>query len=393
VAVIPPSPATGGGDPSAAPIKVFVQIPCLNEEATLPLVLQSIPRSLPGIASVEVIVIDDGSTDATTEVAQRFGVEHIIVHKRTMGLARSFHDGVTLALELGADVLVNTDGDNQYPQDRIPDLVEPIVDGTADIVIADRQTATIEHFSPLKKALQRLGTWVVNKAAGTDLPDAASGFRAYSRYALTRLNVVTEFSYCMETIIQAGNQRLATVSIPVTTNPELRKSRMFSNIWEHVFRSMSAIVRAYVMYKPRVVFMAFALVCLIAGLVPFIRFAYLASAGDHPGGHVQSLIVGTVLFIGAGLSVVLGVLADLIRVNRILLEESLERDRARSSTATSAFAGRRLESPATPTSPDLDRADDPALMEDSAGTSPPPTPVGRHDRVAAPAAPLGRSRR
>jgi len=307
----------------------MVQIPCLNEEETLPLVLKSIPGHIPGVDTIELIVIDDGSTDGTRAVAEEFGVDHVIVHRRTMGLARSFHDGVALALEHGADILINTDGDNQYPQDRIPDLVAPILAGTAEIVIADRQTATISHFSPLKKALQRLGTWVVNRAAGTDLPDAASGFRAYSRYALTRLNVVTEFSYCMETIIQAGNKRLATASIPVTTNPKLRESRMFSNIWQHVFRSSSAIVRAYVMYKPRTLFTALGVVLLLAGLAPFVRVGYLAVAQDHPGGHIQSLIVGTVLLMGAALSAVLGVLADLIRVNRILLEEGLERDRNR----------------------------------------------------------------
>ena len=307
----------------------MVQIPCLNEEETLPLVLKSIPGHIRGVDTIELIVIDDGSTDGTRAVAEEFGVDHVIVHRRTMGLARSFHDGVALALEHGADILINTDGDNQYPQDRIPDLVGPILAGTAEIVIADRQTASIAHFSPLKKALQRLGTWVVNRAAGTDLPDAASGFRAYSRYALTRLNVVTEFSYCMETIIQAGNKRLATASIPVTTNPKLRESRMFSNIWQHVFRSSSAIVRAYVMYKPRTLFTALGVVLLLAGLAPFVRVGYLAVAQDHPGGHIQSLIVGTVLLMGAALSAVLGVLADLIRVNRILLEEGLERDRNR----------------------------------------------------------------
>jgi glycosyltransferase involved in cell wall biosynthesis len=315
--------------PKRAPVKVMVQIPCLNEEETLPLVLESIPRQIPGVDTIEVIVIDDGSTDGTRRVAEEHGVRHVIVHRRTMGLARSFHDGVALALESGADILVNTDGDNQYPQNRIPDLIEPILTGAAEIVIADRQTDTITHFSPLKKLLQRLGTWVVNRVSGTDLPDAASGFRAYSRYSLTRLNVVTEFSYCMETIIQAGNKRLATVSVPVTTNPKLRESRMFNNIWQHVFRSMSAIVRAYVMYKPRTLFTALGVVLLALGAVPFVRFGYLAATRVHPGGHVQSLIFGTVLLMGAALSAVLGVLADLIRVNRILLEEGLERDRSR----------------------------------------------------------------
>jgi hypothetical protein len=334
--------ARADSGPSEPPtLHVIVQIPCLNEEETLPLVLESIPRSIEGVTRLEILVIDDGSTDSTSKVAEHYGVDHIIRHRRTMGLARSFHDGVNLALELGADILVNTDGDNQYPQDRIPDLIRPIIDGSSDIVIADRQTGSIGHFSRRKKALQRFGTWVVNKAAGTDLPDAASGFRAYSRYALVRLNVVTEFSYCMETIIQAGNQRLATSSIPVTTNPELRKSRLFSNMWQHVFRSMSAIIRAFVMYRPRVVFTIFGLACLIVGLVPFVRFAALTATNNHPGQHLQSLIAGTVLLFGAGLSAVLGVMADLIRVNRKLLEEGLERDRGRSGGERHARAARR----------------------------------------------------
>ena len=183
---------------------VFVQIPCLNEEETLPLVLESIPRSVPGADRVEVLVIDDGSTDRTAEVARGMGVRHIVRHSRTQGLARSFRDGVDYALAHGADVVVNTDGDNQYPQERIPDLVAPLLAGEADVVIADRQTSTIEHFSWFKKRMQGFGSRIVNAAAGTRLPDAASGFRAYSKRALLRLNVVTQFSYCMETIIQAG---------------------------------------------------------------------------------------------------------------------------------------------------------------------------------------------
>src|ERR687893_2006087 len=183
-------------------MKLFVQIPCLNEEETLPLVLATIPRAIEGIDEIEILVIDDGSTDRTAEVARRLGVRHVLHHTRTMGLARSFRDGVDYALAHGADIVVNTDGDNQYPQERIGDLLRPLLDGEADIAIGDRQTSQISHFSPFKKAMQRVGSRVVNFAAGTDLPDAASGFRAYSRASLMHLNVVTEFSYCMETIIQ-----------------------------------------------------------------------------------------------------------------------------------------------------------------------------------------------
>ena len=305
-------------------MKLIVQIPCYNEEETLPLVLKSIPKKIPGIDKLEVLVIDDGSTDKTIEVAKKYGVDHFVLHKRNMGLARSFQDGVNKALELGADILVNTDGDNQYPQEKIPELIQPIMDSKAEIVVADRQTQKIAHFSPLKKLLQRFGSYIVNKAAGTNLPDAASGFRAYSRYSLTRLNVITQFSYCMETIIQAGNKRLAITSIPVKTNPKTRESRLFKNMWHHVFMSMSAIIRAYIMYKPRVVFATLSTIFLVAGLAPFVRFLILALTHNHPGQHLQSLIIGAVLLIGAFLSMALGILADLIHINRILLEENLE---------------------------------------------------------------------
>ncbi|MDO8108558.1 glycosyltransferase family 2 protein [Isoptericola sp. b441] len=307
-------------------MKVFVQIPCLNEEHTLPLVLATIPREIEGVDEVEILVIDDGSTDATLEVARRLGVTHFVHHTRNMGLARSFRDGVDYALRHGADIVVNTDGDNQYPQERIPDLVAPVIAGDADIVIADRQTSTIEHFSPFKKQMQRLGSSVVNAAADTELPDAASGFRAYSRASLLRLNVVTEFSYCMETIIQAGHKRLRIASIPVVTNAKTRESRLFRNIWHHMYKSASAITRSYLMFKPQVVFTTLALVFGLLAAVPFVRFLvlYVTSGGDASG-NVQSLIFGTVMVVAALLSVALGVLSDLQRTNRILLEEQLER--------------------------------------------------------------------
>ena len=246
-----------------------------------------------------------------------------------MGLGQSFHDGALKALDMGADILVNTDGDNQYPSERIPDLIQPILDGQADIVIADRQTDTIEHFSPAKKFLQRLGSRVVSIAAGTDLPDAASGFRAYSREALLRLNTVTRFSYCMETIIQAGNKRLAVASVPVETNPKTRESRLVRSTGEHVAKSAITIIRAYIMYKPMTVFISLASVLFVAALIPFVRYVilFLFAAHGQTGGHIQSLVAGSVLTMAAFIAFALGVIADLIRINRILLEDSLEQEK------------------------------------------------------------------
>lgn len=305
-------------------MRVFVQIPCLNEEETLPLVINSIPKEIPGVDELHILVIDDGSTDRTVEVARSLGVEHFVIHARNMGLARSFSDGVDYALSHGADIVVNTDGDNQYPQDRIPDLLAPIIAGEADIAIADRQTATIKHFSPFKKAMQRFGSGVVNKAAGTKLPDAASGFRAYSRNALFRLNVVTQFSYCMETIIQAGNKRLRIASVPVETNAKTRESRLFKNIWQHMFKSGTAIVRSFLMFKPHVVLMTIGIIMAIIGLIPMVRWFIFFLLGDGAG-NMQSLLLGVMFMLGSFLSFVLLVIADLQRTNRVLLEDTLER--------------------------------------------------------------------
>jgi glycosyltransferase involved in cell wall biosynthesis len=303
-------------------MKLVVQVPCLNEAETLPLVLGSIHRRISGIDDIDILIIDDGSTDETVNVAKKHGVKHFVHHTRNMGLGQSFHDGVLKALELGADIVVNTDGDNQYPQAEIANLVQPIIKGQSDIVVADRQVHTIEHFSPIKKLLQRLGSWVVNKAAGTDIPDAASGFRAYSREAIIQLNTVTRFSYCMETIIQAGNKRLAIGSVAVVTNPKTRESRLFKSMGEHVMKSMMAILRSYTMYKPYMIFVTIGGALFLGGLIPFFRYLWFLVHHQH-GSHLQSLIAGSVLLIGAFLSLVVGIVADLTRTNRILLEDQL----------------------------------------------------------------------
>jgi glycosyltransferase involved in cell wall biosynthesis len=296
----------------------------LNEEATLPTVLAAIPRQIDGVDTVEVVVVDDGSTDRTINVARAAGVRHIVRHPRNMGLARSFRDGVDYALARGADIVVNTDGDNQYPQASIPELIAPILRGEAEIVVGDRQTGTIAHFSPFKKAMQWFGSRVVSAAAGTRLPDAASGFRAYSRGALLRLHLITKFSYTMETIIQAGNKGLPITSIPIVTNPKTRESRLFRSVGHHMMKSAQAIIRSYIMYKPYVVFVTMGAFLGITGLVPFVRFLYLWSQGTSDG-NVQSLIFGSALLFGALLCFVLLVIADLQRSNRALVEETLER--------------------------------------------------------------------
>ncbi|GAB2697319.1 glycosyltransferase involved in cell wall biosynthesis [Microbacterium marinum] len=305
-------------------MRLFVQIPCLNEEQTLPLVLATIPKAIPGVDEIHILVVDDGSSDRTVEVARELGVEHFVFHTRNMGLARSFRDGVDYAMQHGADIVVNTDGDNQYPQERIADLVQPILRGEADIVIGDRQTKTIEHFSPFKKVMQGFGSSVVNFAAETDLPDAASGFRAYSRESLIRLNVVTQFSYCMETIIQAGNKRLRIESVQISTNPKTRESRLFKNIFQHMGRSGQAIVRSYIMFKPHVVFLTLALLFFVGAAIPFGRFLILSWLGIA-GDHIQSLLFGSAMLVGALLSLALTVISDMLRTNRTLLEDSLER--------------------------------------------------------------------
>ncbi len=307
-------------------MKLVVQIPCYNEENTLTPVIDSIPHNIKGVDTVEVLVIDDGSTDRTVELAQELGVDHIVRHSANKGLAATFTTGINYALSIGADIIVNTDGDNQYPQKDIPRLIQPILDGTHDIVVADRQTDKIKHFSKAKKLLQSIGSKVMRLASGTTIPDAPSGFRAYSREAAMSLNVVTSFSYVMETIIQAGKKRIAITHVPIITNPKTRESRLFSNIFEHIRKSTAAIIRSYTMYEAFKIFLVSGLVVFSIGLVPYVYFLYLViSAGAKIGGHMQSLLIGGVFMILGFMFVVIGIVADLLSINRKLLEDVLYR--------------------------------------------------------------------
>lgn len=309
-------------------MKLIIMIPCLNEEDTLPLVLKSIPERIEGVDEIETLLINDGSTDNTVEVAKSFGVDHIYTHIRNRGLSASFAVGIKQSLALGADIIVLTEGDNQYPQERISDLIKPILEGKADVVIGDRQTHTIEHFSASKKFFQKFGTGVVNIIAGSEIPDVISGFRAYSRDAAIRLNPVADYSWATETTIQASQRRQAIAILPIVTNPKLRDSRQFKSSWQHIRRSSKTIVRAFVMYKPYTVFFTLGAVLLVLGLVPFAHFAWLSLTqrastvyGMH---HLQSLIIGAVLLVASFMTFALGIIADMVRVNRLLLEDALE---------------------------------------------------------------------
>jgi glycosyltransferase involved in cell wall biosynthesis len=307
-------------------MKLIIQIPCLNEEETLPLTLRDLPRELPGFDAVEWLVIDDGSTDRTVEVARANGVDHIVRLTSNKGLANGFQAGLDAALKLGADVMVNTDADNQYYGPDIAKLVAPIVAGNADMVVGDRQVMTIEHFSPLKKSLQRFGSWVVRQASATDVPDATSGFRAYNREAALALQVVSKFTYTLETIIQAGKMTVAIDHVPIRTNEKTRESRLFPSMWSYVRRNGLSIFRIYAMYEPLRVFMTAAAIVMIAAVAVWTRFliAYIQGEG---AGHVQSLILGAVLFNAGVVLGALGVIGDLLSGQRTMLQRVFERVR------------------------------------------------------------------
>jgi len=307
-------------------MKLIIQIPCLNEAETLPITLRDLPRRVPGFEAVEWLVIDDGSTDRTIAVAREHGVDHIVRLTNNKGLANGFQAGLDAALKLGADVIVNTDADNQYDGRDIPKLVAPIIAGDADMVVGDRQVMTVEHFSPAKKLLQRLGSWVVRQASQTDVPDTTSGFRAYNREAALALQVVSKFTYTLETIIQAGKMTVAIDHVPIRTNPKLRESRLFPSVWTYIRRNGISIFRIYALYEPLKVFMTAAFIVGIASLAVWTRFLVFWIGGDGAG-HVQSLILGAVLFNAAMVLAALGVLGDLISGQRITLQRIFERVR------------------------------------------------------------------
>lgn len=305
-------------------MKLIVQIPCYNEENTLPLVLATIPRAIPGVDEIETLVVDDGSTDRTAQVARDLGVNHIICHKGNKGLATAFQTGLDAALRLGADIIVNTDGDNQYPQEDIPRLIQPILDGQADVVVGDRQPDKIAHFSRQKKLLHWLGSWIVRWVSGTGVPDAPSGFRAYSRDAALHLKVHSKYTYTVETLIQAGMQKTSIAYVPIKVNEQLRESRLIKSLWSYVKQSAATIVRTYAMYEPLKVFVYIGLLVSLVGTVGVARFLYYFLAGSG-GGHVQSLVISAVFLIVGFQIMLIGLLADLIAANRRLLEDVLYR--------------------------------------------------------------------
>jgi len=304
-------------------MKLIIQIPCYNEEKTLPEVLQDLPRELPGVDIIEYLVIDDGSTDRTVEVARQLGVHHVLSMGTNHGLAATFLAGLSKAIELGADIIVNTDGDNQYNGQCIGDLIVPVAEGRLDIVVGARPIEDIQHFSWLKKKLQRAGSKIVRQFSGTNIPDTTSGFRAYSAEAAMRLHVFNRYTYTLETIIQAGHMNMRIGHVPIRTNPKTRESRLISSIPHYLWRSVSIILRSYITYKPFRTFFYSAMVPAVFGLALCLRFLYYFFIAGSGMGHLQSLILAAILLIIAFNLFALGILADLISANRKLIQEAI----------------------------------------------------------------------
>ncbi len=326
-------------------MKLIIQIPCLNEEETLPIALADLPTSLPGIDEIEVLVIDDGSTDRTVEVARAHGVHHVVGFSRNKGLARGFMLGIQSCLERGADIIVNTDADNQYRGADIARLVAPIVEGTADVVIGARPISTVKHFSLTKKMLQKMGSAVVKIVSGTQVHDAPSGFRAFSRDAALRLNVFSKYTYTLETIIQAGQKNMTIISVPIRVNEDLRPSRLVRSITSYVRRSITTIIRMFVVYRPFRFFMIVGAVVFLAGFAVGVRFVYWYLQGKG-GGMIQSLILAAVLLMMGFHTMLLGFVADLLAVNRKLLEELQLAERRRALGEGMRVSGRAGSVPA-----------------------------------------------
>jgi glycosyltransferase involved in cell wall biosynthesis len=301
-------------------MKLMIQIPCYNEEETLEIALNDLPKTIKGIDQIEYLIINDGSKDNTVEVAKRWGIHHVVNFKKNRGLAKGFIAGLDACLRNGADIIVNTDADNQYCGADIEVLIQPILEGKADMVIGERPINQTEHFSPLKKKLQHLGSWVVRKASNTDIPDAPSGFRAYSREAAMKLNVINEYTYTLETIVQAGREKMSITSVPIRTNAELRPSRLFSSMFGYVKKSMLTIIRAFMMYKPLRFFTLVGLIPIILGMGIGVRFLIYFFAGFGEG-HVQSLILASLLILVGVQTIVVGLQADIIAANRKILED------------------------------------------------------------------------
>lgn len=301
-------------------MKLIIQIPCYNEAQTLEIALNDLPKQIDGIDEIEYLIINDGSQDNTVEVAKNWGVHYVVNFKTNKGLAKGFMAGLDACLRNGADIIVNTDADNQYCGEDIEKLVRPILNGESDIVIGERPIDKTEHFSPLKKRLQHFGSWVVRKASKTDIPDAPSGFRAYSREAAMRMNVINEYTYTLETIVQAGRNKMACTSVPIRTNGELRPSRLFSSMFGYVKKSMLTIVRAFMMYRPLYFFSVIGSLISIVGIGLGVRFLYFMAIGQGSG-HTQSLILASMMIILGVMTGIVGLQADIISGNRKLLED------------------------------------------------------------------------